>query len=48
MVEIKFDACFLIIRFGEFSLDFTERVTYIYQALVLLLQTFGLHFLQDM
>ncbi len=25
--EIKFYACFLIIRFLDFSLDFTERVT---------------------
>ncbi len=30
MVEIKFDACYLIIRVWDFSLDFTERVTYIY------------------
>ncbi len=29
MVEIKFDACYLIIRFWDFSLDFTERVTYV-------------------
>ncbi len=27
MEEIRFDACFLMIRFWDFSLYFTERVT---------------------
>ncbi len=32
MVEIKFDACYVIIRFWDFSLDFTERVTNVYDV----------------
>ncbi len=28
IVKSNFDARYLIIRFGDFSLDFTERVTY--------------------
>ncbi len=27
-MKYNFDACYLIIRFWDFSLDFTERVTY--------------------
>ncbi len=30
MVEITFYACYHIIRFWDFSLDFTERVTFFY------------------
>ncbi len=30
LMESNFDARYLMIRFGDFSLDFTERVTYIY------------------
>ncbi len=29
MVEIKLDACYLIISIWDFSLDFTEKVTYV-------------------
>ncbi len=29
MVKSNIDACYLIIRFWGFSLDFTERVTYL-------------------
>ncbi len=34
LMESNFDACYLMIRFGDFSLDFTERVTYIYNMYV--------------
>ncbi len=39
MVEIQLDACYLIIRFWDFSLDFTERVTYSYLCNKLSLQS---------